>query len=192
MQPNHNHNNFFFRKKLVEQDEQLTTASMVDRDYLPFIADNLLVYVVIFQQLLPRFIRVDLVSPKMAVMLFRISKVFSQTNLVELLKEVEKCAENNNSPTHTYNNYWHHNLPPLNATANWSSNTSFGNVDTSTTMRNLNTGANSPAKFGDFLYGDKKWSAIVRQRIYDLEGPSFCYKPLFVSPAAPEVIVFLA
>lgn len=177
---------FISRKKLVDQDEQLTVTSAVDREYLHFMADNLLVYVVIFQQLLPRFIRVDLVSPKMAVMLYRISKVFSQANLVEFLKEVEKCVENNNSPTHTYNNYWQDNLPPLNATANWSSNTSTSNVGTSTPIRNLNT-TNLPSKFGELLYGDKKWSAIVRQRIYELEGPSFCYKPLFVSPAAPEV-----
>lgn len=45
------------------------------RNHLHFIAENLLCYVVIFEQLLPRFCRVDLVSPKISLMLYRITKV---------------------------------------------------------------------------------------------------------------------
>lgn len=63
------------RKHILEAEDPASAAPTVDREYLPFIAENLLMYVVIFQQLLPRFTRVDLVSPKMAVMLYRISKV---------------------------------------------------------------------------------------------------------------------
>lgn len=47
----------------------------VDPEYLPFIAENILAYIVIFQQLLPRFLRVDLASPKNSLMLYRMTKV---------------------------------------------------------------------------------------------------------------------
>lgn len=43
---------------------------------MPFIAHNLLAYSAIFQQLLPRFMRTDLVAPKNALMLFRVTKVY--------------------------------------------------------------------------------------------------------------------
>lgn len=47
----------------------------VEREYIQFIAENVLAYTVIFQQLLPRFTRVDLSSPKMSLMLYRLTKV---------------------------------------------------------------------------------------------------------------------
>jgi len=47
----------------------------VDPRWLPFIADNLLSYTVIFQEILPRFGRLDLSTPKNASMLFRVAKV---------------------------------------------------------------------------------------------------------------------
>ena len=43
--------------------------------WVSFIASNLLAYTVIFHQLLPRFMRIDLVAPKNALMLFRVTKV---------------------------------------------------------------------------------------------------------------------
>lgn len=43
--------------------------------WMPFVAHNLLAYTAIFQQLLPRFMRTDLVAPKNALMLFRVTKV---------------------------------------------------------------------------------------------------------------------
>lgn len=61
----------------------------VDRDDLPFIAENLLSYVVIFQQLLPRFSRVDLVSPKISLMLYRLTKVCKN---IEIMKNFNKTA----------------------------------------------------------------------------------------------------
>ncbi|XP_054267801.1 sphingomyelin phosphodiesterase 4-like isoform X2 [Macrosteles quadrilineatus] len=61
----------------------------VDSRWLPFIAENLLVYSVIFHQLIERFKMIDLASPKNAHMLFRLTKVFSQPNLAELLRQVE-------------------------------------------------------------------------------------------------------
>lgn len=57
------------------EDIAVAPQPSVEREHLPFVAENLLVYIVIFQQLLPRFSRVDLVSPKMSLMLYRITKV---------------------------------------------------------------------------------------------------------------------
>ncbi|KAJ8967233.1 hypothetical protein NQ317_007595 [Molorchus minor] len=106
------------------EDVAVMTQHSVDREYLPFIAENLLAYTVIFQQLLPRFGRVDLVSPKMSLMLYRITKVFDQPNLPNYLREVEHCVENNRSPSHKYSDQWASSLPPLSPTCNWSTNTS--------------------------------------------------------------------
>jgi hypothetical protein len=190
------------KKQNIDNEENNAAASpIVDREHLPFIAENLLIYVVIFQQLLPRFSRVDLVSPKMSVMLYRISKVFNQANLAHLLKEIEQCIENNHSPSHSYSSHWLSNLPPLNPTSKWCTNTSLNasnlwplnstmNSESSpfNSLRNINFTADaSSSAFMNSLLGDKKWSAIVKQRIYELEGPTFCYKPLFSVPPAPEV-----
>ncbi|XP_012349090.1 sphingomyelin phosphodiesterase 4 isoform X1 [Apis florea] len=57
--------------------------------WMPFIAHNLLAYSAIFQQLLPRFMRTDLVAPKNALMLFRVTKVFSQPHLAKIICEIE-------------------------------------------------------------------------------------------------------
>lgn len=56
-------------------DPHAPNTKFVDQHYLGFIADNLLAYTVIFQQLLPRFSRIDIASPKNALMLFRVCKV---------------------------------------------------------------------------------------------------------------------
>ncbi|XP_022249137.1 sphingomyelin phosphodiesterase 4-like isoform X2 [Limulus polyphemus] len=61
----------------------------VDVKWKKFITENLCFYTVIFQQLLPRFFRVELSSPKNAYMLFRVTKVFSQPNLSTMISEVE-------------------------------------------------------------------------------------------------------
>ncbi|XP_076653758.1 sphingomyelin phosphodiesterase 4 [Halictus rubicundus] len=57
--------------------------------WLPFVANNLLAYTAIFQQLVPRFMRTDLVAPKNALMLFRVTKVFSQPHLAKMICEIE-------------------------------------------------------------------------------------------------------
>jgi sphingomyelin phosphodiesterase 4 len=51
-------------------------ARKVDRQWINFIAENLLSYTIIFRQLLPRFKRLDLATPKNAHMLFRVTKVW--------------------------------------------------------------------------------------------------------------------
>ncbi|XP_014609205.1 PREDICTED: sphingomyelin phosphodiesterase 4 isoform X2 [Polistes canadensis] len=64
--------------------------------WIAFVANNLLAYTVIFQQLLPRFMRTDLVAPKNALMLFRVTKVFSQPHLARILSEIESCMDDAN------------------------------------------------------------------------------------------------
>ncbi|KAF7990193.1 hypothetical protein HCN44_011485 [Aphidius gifuensis] len=64
--------------------------------WMSFVANNLLAYTAIFEQLLPRFIRTDLVAPKNALMLFRVTKVFSQPHLAEMLIETESCMDDAN------------------------------------------------------------------------------------------------
>jgi sphingomyelin phosphodiesterase 4 len=59
----------------VSRDNEERTRT-VDRRWLNFIAENLLSYSVIFRQLLPRFTRLDLATPKNAHMLFRVTKVW--------------------------------------------------------------------------------------------------------------------
>ncbi|KAG7198867.1 hypothetical protein KM043_015693 [Ampulex compressa] len=61
--------------------------------WISFVANNLLAYTAIFQQLLPRFMRTDLVAPKNALMLFRVTKVFSQPHLAKIICEMESCTE---------------------------------------------------------------------------------------------------
>lgn len=61
--------------------------------WISFVANNLLAYTAIFQQLLPRFMRTDLVAPKNALMLFRVTKVFSQAHLAKMICEVESCMD---------------------------------------------------------------------------------------------------
>ncbi|EZA53176.1 Sphingomyelin phosphodiesterase [Ooceraea biroi] len=61
--------------------------------WISFVANNLLAYTAIFQQLLPRFMRTDLVAPKNALMLFRVTKVFSQPHLARMICEVESCMD---------------------------------------------------------------------------------------------------
>ncbi|KAJ9593786.1 hypothetical protein L9F63_027571, partial [Diploptera punctata] len=73
-----------------ENEERVRT---IDHRWINFIAENLLSYTVIFRQLLPRFKRLELATPKNSHMLFRITKVFSQPNLNNMLMEVERCLD---------------------------------------------------------------------------------------------------
>lgn len=61
----------------------------IQRPFDSFVKENMLAYTQIFVQLLPRFERLDLSSVKNASMMHRLLKVFSQSNLVELLRANE-------------------------------------------------------------------------------------------------------
>uniref|UniRef100_A0A1Q3F087 Putative sphingomyelin phosphodiesterase 4-like isoform x1 n=1 Tax=Culex tarsalis TaxID=7177 RepID=A0A1Q3F087_CULTA len=62
-----------------------------------FIAENLIVYTQIFVQLIPRFERIDLTTLRNVMMLFRLLKVFSQGNLIDLLNQNEVIMSSNNN-----------------------------------------------------------------------------------------------
>lgn len=77
-------------------DDRSTT---IERRWLPFIAENLLAYTLVFQELITRFCRIDLATPKNALMLFRVTKVFAQPNLNLLIKEAEESISEGGSRT---------------------------------------------------------------------------------------------
>ncbi|XP_015603161.1 sphingomyelin phosphodiesterase 4 isoform X2 [Cephus cinctus] len=109
--------------------------------WISFVANNLLAYTAIFRQLLPRFMRIDLIAPKNALMLFRVTKVFSQPHLAKMLSEIESCMDD--------------------------SNLSRSKMSTN------------------------QWTAIVRQQIFDLEGPTYQYVPMFSQTTVSQVMWFL-
>lgn len=154
---------------------------------MPFIAENLLAYIVIFQQLLPRFIRVDLSSPKNALMLYRLTKVFNQPNLVFLLREIEGNLINlKGTNTHNFGKTWIPNLPPLLPTSAWSTNdTSY--FDSSIFSAQKQMDASSTFCNDGFKISSGKFGALIKNKIFELEGPTFNYKPLFLGPPAKEV-----
>uniref|UniRef100_A0A8B9Y162 Sphingomyelin phosphodiesterase 4 n=1 Tax=Bos mutus grunniens TaxID=30521 RepID=A0A8B9Y162_BOSMU len=56
----------------------------------PFVQENLLIYTKLFLGFLNRALRTDLVSPKNALMVFRVAKVFAQPNLAEMIQRGEQ------------------------------------------------------------------------------------------------------
>ncbi|XP_072579523.1 sphingomyelin phosphodiesterase 4 isoform X4 [Vulpes vulpes] len=56
----------------------------------PFVQENLLMYTKLFVGFLSRALRTDLVSPKNALMVFRVAKVFAQPNLAEMIQKGEQ------------------------------------------------------------------------------------------------------
>ncbi|OWK14353.1 SMPD4, partial [Cervus elaphus hippelaphus] len=60
------------------------------RSVAPFVQENLLVYTKLFLGFLSRALRTDLVSPKNALMVFRVAKVFAQPNLAEMIQRGEQ------------------------------------------------------------------------------------------------------
>ncbi|XP_067137470.1 sphingomyelin phosphodiesterase 4 [Centruroides vittatus] len=77
-------------KHLTKEEEQ---GQPPNARWQKFISENLLFYTTIFQQLLPRFLRMELTSPKNAYMLFRVTKVFSQPGLSSMIEEVESTLQ---------------------------------------------------------------------------------------------------
>lgn len=139
----------------------------VDNKWFNFIAENLLAYSVVIHEIIPRFERIDLTSPKHAHMLYRLSKVLSQPNLAHLLKEVEGCLEDGNT-THNDSSY-------LSAT---------GKSNTSSYLLHSTSASNS-------LSLSHRLNAIIRQEMQELEPPNFQYKPLFNREFRVKVLEFI-
>ncbi|CAG9760871.1 unnamed protein product [Ceutorhynchus assimilis] len=178
----------------TEDTERLTLEPQKKQRYLSsnykqFIAENLLCYVVILEQILPRFSRVDLESPKMALILFRLAKVFDQPNLPDYIKEMEQCVKNRlSSPVES----------PTNQTTPALSSFSKSPERWSTKLKNPNTPnayVNQHASiFLDntpMIQPESRWLVITRQKILELEGPHFYYRPLFTEPPAKEILTLL-
>ncbi|XP_075424572.1 sphingomyelin phosphodiesterase 4 isoform X3 [Ascaphus truei] len=68
---------------------ELQNRSVAER-WAPFVQENLLMYTKLFLRFLSRALRTDLVSPKNALMVFRVAKVFSQPNLPEMIQKGEQ------------------------------------------------------------------------------------------------------
>ncbi|CAH2295438.1 sphingomyelin phosphodiesterase 4 isoform X1 [Pelobates cultripes] len=62
----------------------------VPEKWTPFVQENLLIYTKLFLRFLNRALRTDLGSPKNALMVFRVAKVFSQPNLPEMIQRGEQ------------------------------------------------------------------------------------------------------
>lgn len=58
--------------------------------WTPFVHENLLMYTKLFVGFLTRALRTDLVSPKNALMVFRVAKVFAQPNLTKMIQKGEQ------------------------------------------------------------------------------------------------------
>nr|XP_015221715.1 PREDICTED: sphingomyelin phosphodiesterase 4 isoform X1 [Lepisosteus oculatus] len=74
-------------KQSPQADNQ--NRSVPDK-WASFVQENLLMYTKLFQGFLNRAVRTDLVNAKNALMLFRVSKVFAQPNLSEMIQKGEQ------------------------------------------------------------------------------------------------------
>ncbi|XP_063171948.1 sphingomyelin phosphodiesterase 4 isoform X2 [Candoia aspera] len=67
-----------------------TLPRSVSEKWDPFVQENLLLYTKLFVSFLNRALRTDLVSPKNALMVFRVAKVFAQPHLAEMIQRGEQ------------------------------------------------------------------------------------------------------
>uniref|UniRef100_A0A336LQY2 CSON001502 protein n=1 Tax=Culicoides sonorensis TaxID=179676 RepID=A0A336LQY2_CULSO len=76
---------------VFNRDLNLIAEMPIPPKFDTFISENLPAYTQIFVKLVPRFERVDLSSYKNVFMLFRVLKVFGQSNLSDILRRHESC-----------------------------------------------------------------------------------------------------
>lgn len=81
----HSFSDSFGRKQNNSYFDSCTYESCTHFDRAAFIQENLLMYTKLFIGFLNRALRTDLVSPKNALMVFRVAKVFAQPNLAEMI-----------------------------------------------------------------------------------------------------------
>ncbi|XP_035218797.1 sphingomyelin phosphodiesterase 4-like isoform X2 [Stegodyphus dumicola] len=72
-----------------------------------FVNENILFYTSIFQQVLRRFLRMDLNCPKNAYMLFRLTKVFSTGELRDMIMQAERGSVSKPSDIGMHNSFIH-------------------------------------------------------------------------------------
>ncbi|XP_025828931.1 sphingomyelin phosphodiesterase 4-like, partial [Agrilus planipennis] len=118
--------------------------------------------------------------------------VMGQPMLADMLREVESALENiNNSPTHVR---WPSSVPPLSPTSSWCSTNTSPNISFNKDHSHNLSYMGAASLSGSFIDSSVtyrgiggKWSNIVKQKIVELECPNFCYKPLFTTQPAQEV-----
>nr|XP_053653754.1 sphingomyelin phosphodiesterase 4-like isoform X2 [Cherax quadricarinatus] len=125
----------------------------VEGKWQGFIAENLLFYSLLFYHLVCRLFRLDLSAPKNAQILFRVTKVFSQTNLGSFIREIEEALEDPH--------FMHRSL--LGGTSH-----SLGHHGGFSGIHNDQFPARSLA-------------SVARGHIVEMEGPSHSYHPMFSS-----------
>lgn len=82
--------------RYVHNRDLNTIADMpIPSRYETFISENLIAFTQIYVKLMPRFERIDLSSLKNVFMLFRMLKVFGQSNLSDILKRYETSMQIN-------------------------------------------------------------------------------------------------
>lgn len=144
-------------------------STTVDHKWFNYIAENLLGYSVIIQEIIPRFERLDLTSPKHAHMLYRVAKVLSQPNLSHLLREIEACLGDINAlENNSYLSSSHYGTPK-----------SPGSPYSPTGHNSLS------------LPLSHRLNAIIRQEIQELEPPNFVYRPLFGDENQKKIFEFI-
>lgn len=105
--------------------------------------------------------------------------MFSQPNLVAYLREIESSLsleKFNHSPTSMYQSQWNscHSLRDDSFLYS-----SFANESC------LSDKSNADQSF--HLSFASRWNMIIKQKIYELEGPTFIYQYLFAAPPSKDV-----
>lgn len=72
----------------------------------PFVQENLLLYTKLFVGFLSRALRTDLVSPKNALMVLRVVKVFAQPSLAEMIQKGKPLARGTHRPCMCLTGSW--------------------------------------------------------------------------------------
>lgn len=77
----------------AQNNIDLESQRVVESKWEGFVAENLLFYTLLFYHLVSRLFRLDLSAPKNAQILFRVTKVYSQTSLCAFIREIEEALE---------------------------------------------------------------------------------------------------
>ncbi|KAK6638018.1 hypothetical protein RUM44_008442 [Polyplax serrata] len=147
----------------------------VDNRWFNFVVENFPAYTIIVREIIPRFSRMDLTSPKHAHMLFRLTKVLSQPDLVPILKDIERYFDESSSAGQE-------SQPGPSTPGTPRSPCSPGTLGTPTSPGHSNSLA-----FPLF----NRLNVIIKQEIQELESPNFVYKTLFGKEFQDQVYEFV-
>lgn len=82
-----------------------TEMVMIPDRFKTFINENIICYTQIFVRMVPRFLKMDLCSPKNAFMVFRLMKVFRIPS--QFIREAERIMLNNNTVVRSHSTSFH-------------------------------------------------------------------------------------